>query len=197
MFKTNQSIQEITNSIAKDGIFFANNFFNTEFCNTLRASFQKKELKDAGIGSEKETNKSIRTDKIAWLEKDESDQSIQNYFTFIDEIKKSMRQELFLNVDDFESHFAFYEKGGFYKKHLDNIQGKNNRVLTCITYLNKDWQDGDGGELCYYLNGYKGIVKPKDGTFLCFLSSKIEHEVLESKKDRLSITGWLKRKTVF
>jgi len=112
-------------------------------------------------------------------------------------IERFIPEKKFLNVEEFECHFAFYQKGGFYKKHLDNIQGKNSRVLTCITYLNKDWQDGDGGELCYYLNGSKEIVKPKDGTFLCFLSSQIEHDVLESKKDRLSITGWLKRKTVF
>lgn len=38
--------------------------------------------------------------------------------------------------------------GGCFPLHYDNPGPPNKRALTCLLYLNPDWKDGDGGELC-------------------------------------------------
>jgi SM-20-related protein len=61
-----------------------------------------------------------------------------------------------------------------------------------IIYLNEDWNDKDGGELCIYIDDNFLKIAPKDGISVFFKSSELEHEVLKTNKPRMSITGWLK-----
>jgi SM-20-related protein len=92
----------------------------------------------------------------------------------------------------YEFHYALYEKDSFYKKHLDQFQNNKSRAFTMIMYLNVDWQEKDGGELCIYHDDTVQRISPMNGKCVFFKSSELVHEVLLTHKPRLSITGWLK-----
>jgi SM-20-related protein len=62
-----------------------------------------------------------------------------------------------------------------------------------ISYLNDDWQESDGGQLMIYQNYNNKKVNPTQGKTVFFKSNELQHEVLVTQKQRMSITGWLKR----
>ncbi len=62
-----------------------------------------------------------------------------------------------------------------------------------ISYLNKDWKEEDGGQLLIHPEKGEQTINPTQGKTVFFKSSELEHEVLVSNKQRMSITGWLKR----
>lgn len=55
-----------------------------------------------------------------------------------------------LGLFSFESHFAHYAPGAFYKTHVDAFKGQANRVLSVVYYLNEAWGAKDGGEMVLY-----------------------------------------------
>jgi SM-20-related protein len=64
-----------------------------------------------------------------------------------------------------------------------------------LLYLNKDWAQGDGGELAIYdskdTNATVRIIPPLGGRVVVFWSDKrVPHAVLESHKDRFTVTLW-------
>ncbi len=96
-----------------------------------------------------------------------------------------------------EFHYAIYPKGTFYKKHIDTFQNDDRRKLSVVCYLNHaGWLPKNGGELVLYLTqhgkAFKKVIYPLPGRIVIFESQIIEHEVKPVKKERLSITGWLK-----
>ena len=114
-----------------------------------------------------------------------------NYLKFFDTLTKNFNENLYLGLKKHEVHYAKYPEKGFYKPHLDNFQGKNKRVITVITYLNKEWRQEDGGTLHLHLPEGIKEIQPKAGSIIVFLSDKILHEVTTSYKERQSLTGWL------
>jgi SM-20-related protein len=65
-----------------------------------------------------------------------------------------------------------------------------------VLYLNADWQPSDGGELVIYKpEGNEHRIQPLQGTLAIFLS-ELEHEVLLTSRDRMSITGWMLNETI-
>ena len=104
-----------------------------------------------------------------------------------------------LGLFTFESHFAHYAPGAFYKTHLDAFRGQANRILSVVLYLNPDWADDEGGEMVLYQetepNQKLFTVKPELGTLAVFLSEEFPHEVLPAKRDRYSIAGWYRVNT--
>ena len=52
--------------------------------------------------------------------------------------------------------------------------------------------NGDGGELVLYGASGVEIVAPTFGTTVIFPSSELEHEVLPARRERYSVTGWLR-----
>jgi len=82
-----------------------------------------------------------------------------------------------------------------YTKHVDNGGGiSNGRRLTTLIYMNQGWEKGDGGELAVYEKGGKKRIKdvePLAGRLVLFWSDeRVPHEVLESMKDRYTVTIW-------
>lgn len=152
----------------------------------------------AGIGREQAhvLNESIRSDEIAWIGND-TDVGKQ-WLSWADQLQQYINRRLYLGLFSFESHFAHYAKGDFYKRHVDAFKGQANRMLTVVAYLNDDWQPADGGEFVLYLdqqdeNGIK--VLPTKGTVAIFLSEEFPHEVLAAGRDRFSIAGWYRVNT--
>ncbi|WNO10777.1 2OG-Fe(II) oxygenase [Teredinibacter sp. KSP-S5-2] len=152
----------------------------------------------AGIGRADDylKNDFVRTDEICWIT-GESEAGTA-WLHWCAELQKYLNRRLFLGLFSFESHFAHYKAGDFYKRHVDAFKGESNRKLSVVVYLNSNWYTEDGGELVIYQNWQeeKGIrVTPLMGTVVVFLSEEFPHEVLPAKRDRYSIAGWFRVNT--
>ncbi len=146
-----------------------------------------------GRGIEQTRNQFVRRDQIVWMDSVHPEAS--TWFNWTTRLKTYLNRRLFLGLFSFESHFARYNPGDFYKKHLDAFRGESNRVLTLVTYLNRGWEPGQGGELVLYApdEGNEMIrVVPAFGTLVIFLSEEFPHEVLAADRDRYSVAGWFR-----
>lgn len=151
------------------------------------------QFRKAGIGRQDDHLKTeaIRRDTISWI--DDTTPAGAQWLAWTAELQQAINRRLFLGLFSFESHFAHYRPGDFYKKHLDAFRGQQNRVLTVVTYLNPDWSPEDGGELLIYPEEGEApmlTVAPAFGTLVVFLSEEFPHEVLPAHCDRYSIAGW-------
>lgn len=182
---------KMLDDIAEKGWFFQENAFDENFVNQAISEYSQKSLKEAGIGVQANRHSEIRNDSIFWLEKHHDSSFETNYLKFFDTLTKNFNENLYLGLKKHEVHYAKYPEKGFYKPHLDNFQGKNKRVITVITYLNKEWRQEDGGTLHLHLPEGIKEIQPKAGSIIVFLSDKILHEVTTSYKERQSLTGWL------
>ncbi|TON48060.1 SM-20 protein, partial [Vibrio parahaemolyticus] len=151
--------------------------------------------KKARIGRNDDVTRieSIRSDKIQWL-KPAMGQPIANYLSKMEEIRQEVNRHFFLGLFEYEAHFAKYEKGDFYQKHLDCFKGNENRRLTTVFYMNESWSEEDAGELVVYDLNDKEIatIPPRGGRLLVFLSEQFPHEVLPTNAERFSIAGWFR-----
>lgn len=190
--------EELISSYLLDKVGQASDFINRDLAESLRQNIlflkEQEKLREAGIGNNSKLiqNKAIRTDMIYWLDRNLENPVINAFFDEIDKYVKYMNETCFTSITGYEFHYAFYEEGSFYKRHLDQFKDNKGRAFSMIMYLNNNWQEGDGGELCVYLEDEKKIISPNFGRCVFFKSCELEHEVLPSNKKRLSITGWLK-----
>ncbi|MVW74271.1 2OG-Fe(II) oxygenase [Pseudomonas xionganensis] len=147
-----------------------------------------------GRGGALQVREGVRGDHIQWLEPGQSAASDQ-YLQRLDELRLALNQGLYLGLEDFEGHFALYPPGAFYQKHVDRFRDDDRRTVSAVFYLNADWQAEQGGALRLYLNdGSTRDVLPQAGTLLLFLSADLPHEVLPASRERLSLTGWFRRR---
>lgn len=162
--------------------------------NQLLQNIENKEMKVAGIGNRSNhlQDRSIRSDKIHWIGRHSENQSEQQFVSKIDDLSAYLNKTCFTGISDFEFHYACFEKGTFYKRHIDRFKNDNSRKFSVITYLNERWEKEHGGELVLYLENEEIVIPPEWGKTVIFRSHLIEHEVLPSYARRLSITGWLK-----
>ena len=110
----------------------------------------------------------------------------------IDEFVKYINSTCFTGITSYEFHFAYFDTGHFYKKHLDQFQNNNQRQYSMIFYLNEFWEEKNGGELCVYKSTNTERINPTNGKCVFFKSNEMEHEVLLTNVARLSIAGWFK-----
>jgi SM-20-related protein len=154
----------------------------------------------AGIGRQHDhhVNQAVRRDQICWIEGDTAIE--QQWLHWTEALRLGLNRELLLGLFDFESHFAHYPPGAFYRRHLDSFTSQAalprqeaQRVLSLVTYLNPDWNTADGGELLLY-EGDSVVqrITPLAATLVCFLSTEVPHEVLPARRDRYSIAGWFR-----
>jgi SM-20-related protein len=176
----------------------AENFLTLSLAANLKGNlnelYSNQQLIAAGIGNnEKLTHdKLLRSDKIYWLDRAHNDVFENQFFDLIDTFVKYLNQTCFTGITGYEFHYAMYEKGSFYKKHLDQFRNNQSRAFSIIMYLNTDWKQSDGGELCIYHTETTQLISPLNTKCVFFKSSELEHEVLLTHQPRLSITGWLK-----
>ena len=167
--------------------------FLTDALLNCQNTITESEYKKAGIGraSDYQHARDIRGDSICWITGESQEGEL--WLSWCNGLKNYINQHLFLGLFSFESHFACYEPGKFYKRHVDAFKGKGNRVLSLVAYLNEDWQPHQGGELVLYKDekDAEGIyVAPTLGTFVVFLSEQFPHEVLPAVRKRNSVAGW-------
>ena len=152
-------------------------------------------FQSAGIGRDQDhiLNNFVRTDEVRWI--NAQTDAEKNWLNWASELQGYLNRRLFLGLFSFESHFAHYAPGSFYKKHKDAFKGETNRILTIVVYLNPAWQLNEGGDLIIYTDDdyQDGIrVTPGFGTVVVFLSEDFPHEVLPATRDRYSIAGWFR-----
>ncbi|MDO7895782.1 2OG-Fe(II) oxygenase [Pseudomonas citrulli] len=147
-----------------------------------------------GRGPFSEIREGIRGDRIQWIEPGQA-QACDHYLGLMDSLREAMNRGLFLGLEDFESHFALYPPGAFYLKHVDRFRDDDRRMVSAVLYLNDAWSAEQGGQLRMYLDeGVAHDVTPVGGCLVVFLSGEIPHEVLPATRDRLSLTGWFRRR---
>tara|TARA_R110000868_G_scaffold2321_7_gene17320 strand:+ start:37824 stop:38504 length:681 start_codon:yes stop_codon:yes gene_type:complete len=157
------------------------------------ALWQEDELTRAGIGRADDFDivREIRRDKTKWF--DGASEAQAAYLDFAETLRVGINERLLLGLFAFEAHYAVYEPGGFYRRHLDSFRGARNRILSSVLYLNPGWEPADGGLLRLFDERDDSVmadIVPECGTFAVFLSEEIPHEVTAALKARFSIAGW-------
>lgn len=175
-----------------------NNFLTEDLSCNLKENLLlllfDKQLKAAGIGLNANfiTNKTIRSDRIFWLDRKHNNSFENSFFDRMDEFVQYLNRTCYLGITGYEFHYAYYEKGSSYKRHLDQFKNNRNRAYSMIMYLNDNWTLSDGGQLRIYHPDHAQTISPTKGKCVFFKSSELEHEVLLNHSPRMSITGWLK-----
>lgn len=153
----------------------------------------------------------IRGDAICWLDDKTPDTPAAEFLAWADGLRQDLNRHFFLSLRGQEFHFARYEPGRGYARHLDQHGGTSARKVSLVLYLNEDWETGDGGELCLYGPAAKeeaaasagrtsagdgpeadARILPEAGRLALFLSDRIPHEVLPARRVRWSLTGWFR-----
>ena len=194
--------EHITAALTHHGWCVTPDFVDTQTLCALACEAEhrwtQQEFRAARIGSghRLQTAAAIRGDSIAWIDPGTLSAAQTVYVEQLEHLRQSLNCALFLGAFDLELHFARYPIGAYYSKHLDRHAHTRARVVSCILYLNQDWNVEDGGQLRIYLPSgetERSIdVTPRGGTLVTFLSGDFHHEVLPAVRPRLSITGWMR-----
>jgi len=82
--------------------------------------------------------------------------------------------------------------GGCFPVHYDNPGRPNRRRITCLAYLNEDWEEGHGGELMLYPFCRRWVkIPPLMDRVVLFQSDRVLHRVLPAAQERFCFTIWL------
>jgi SM-20-related protein len=202
-FKLNPVYEKVIDDIAQQKYSVVEDFFSKDEVLLLRqsliAKYQDNIFKKSAIGNQanEKVVDAVRGDFILWLDEHNADEAEQNFFNKLNNFTQYLNRTCYMGINETEFHYAVYPEDTFYKRHLDTFQNDSRRKLSLVCYLNdEDWQPEFGGQLTLYLNS-KGVeenldIYPVQGRMVIFESQVLEHEVKPVKKERLSITGWLK-----
>ncbi len=190
-------LNNIADNLAQKGYHVQSDALPTTLIEELRNhALQERQdgaFHTAGIGKMQhhQIDKSIRGDKILWIDEDHEINPLQPIEEFLEEFRLHLNRTLYLGLRDYEMHLAVYPAGTFYKRHADRFNQQAHRHVSFVFYLNPNWKKGDGGELVIYLpTGEEITIEPTGGTLAIFLS-ELEHEVLPAHAPRYSLTGWM------
>ncbi|MEO5668895.1 MAG: 2OG-Fe(II) oxygenase [Bdellovibrionota bacterium] len=191
---------DIADQLGKTNLCVCPDFLNHRTLREIQLDFES--LKKTGIfkpagtgqGIDHKVRDHIRRDTVHWIEPDARHPVQSLLWTKLEDLKTAFNRSLYLGISSIEGHYASFPKGGFYKRHLDCFQRNDDRVVSVIIYLNRDWKSSDGGRLRVYDQESYTDVDPVGGTLVCFMSRETEHEVMPSSVDRLSFAGWFKVK---
>lgn len=196
-------LDTIADALVEQGYCVVDDVLPEALLNDLRMCFthlQADSFKSAGIGRQTDfqLQETIRSDKIYWIES--NTETTAEFLQWMESLRVGINRRLFMGLFDYESHFAHYPVGAFYKKHIDAFRGnrklgQSNRVLSTVLYLNENWQTENGGELLIYTEDGEAVIEkvfPVAGRLVIFLSEKFPHEVLPANRERKSIAGWFR-----
>lgn len=192
------SFDTLIDSFILDKVGIAENFLSEALAlhlsENLTTLFAQQLLYDAGTGNETAAlqDKRIRSDKIYWLDCKHNNIHENAFFDLMDKFVLHLNRCCYAGITCYEFHYSLYEQGNFYQKHFDQFRNNGSRQYSMITYLNLDWKETDGGELCIHHSNHLQHISPNNCKSIFFKSSELEHEVLVTNKSRMSITGWLK-----
>ena len=200
----NPIYEKIIDDLSNQKYSISDFFFSTEETKQLREAIIRKENKkdfhQAAVGSSvnEQIVKSIRGDKIRWIDEENKTETEEIFFSKINDFIEYLNLTCYMGIEESEFHYAIYPEGTFYQKHVDAFKNDDRRTLSIVLYLNdEEWKDEFGGQLTLYLadenNAEKELdILPLAGRLAVFDSKSIPHEVKTVNRPRYSITGWLK-----
>lgn len=184
--------------LAEQGYVIVDGFLPEELAQALLVSARTQlalHSHAAGVGRQQahSVDISIRQDSICWLS--DADTASAGFLAHMEQLRLQLNQQLFLGLFSYESHFARYAPGAFYRQHRDSFRGARNRLVSTVYYLNPDWQPRQGGELVIYRDDGSEVetVVPLYNRLVLFLSEEFPHEVLPATHERFSIAGWFRQ----
>ncbi|MFM2360163.1 MAG: hypothetical protein RLY16_2156, partial [Bacteroidota bacterium] len=143
-------------SFINDQVGVVEGFLSAQLAGDLKQNllrlFSSQQFHAAGIGNQvlSDVNAAFRRDQIYWLDKSHNDIFENQFFELMDQFVAYLNQYCYTGIRSYEFHYTFYEIGSYYKKHLDQFKNNDSRKFSMILYLNDNWQQGDGGELCVH-----------------------------------------------
>ncbi|MDH0675189.1 2OG-Fe(II) oxygenase [Empedobacter sp. GD03861] len=200
----NPIYEKIIDDLSNQKYSISDFFFSTEETKQLREAIIRKENKkdfhQAAVGSSvnEQIVKSIRGDKIRWIDEENKTETEEIFFSKINDFIEYLNLTCYMGIEESEFHYAIYPEGTFYQKHVDAFKNDDRRTLSIVLYLNdEEWKDEFGGQLTLYLEDDNKAEKELDilplaGRLAVFDSKSIPHEVKIVNRPRYSITGWLK-----
>jgi SM-20-related protein len=195
------SYQAIVNALAEPGWCVTPNFLNVTETSALRmeclAAHASGRFHRAGVGSGVSAQRAdIRGDLVQWIDDTTAGPALHQVLNKFEALRQAVNQDLFLGLFDAELHFALYPPGAGYQRHLDRFQDDDRRTLTVILYLNENWKPDDGGLLRFWPDENQAAleIEPLGGKLVTFLSDRFWHEVTPAVNQRLSLTGWYRRR---
>lgn len=190
---------KLIDSFITNKIGIADGFLTPGLAGKLKANLSRlyatDQLGHAGTGNAVEVahNKTVRGDMICWLDRAHGNADENEFLDIMDSFVLYLNNTCYTGITGYEFHYALYDTGSFYTRHLDQFRNNDSRQYSMIIYLNEDWTIADGGELCIHHAGHQQHIAPESGKSIFFKSSELLHEVLLTHKPRMSITGWLKK----
>lgn len=187
----------IAAALRRDGIVVVPRFLDQ---GAVRALGEAVAVRDArgdfrpaaiGAGAQRAVRPWIRGDRIHWLVTPM--EAEEGALALLEQLRTGLNEELGLGLFELECHYAVYPSGGRYARHLDRSPAGAERVVSMVLYLNEGWEAADGGVLRVYADPPVDVV-PAGGTLVLFMSEALEHEVLEARRERRSLTGWFRRR---
>ena len=184
--------------LLSDGIFVRDAFLGSERVRELIDCARTRKARDefAGArvgGPERLRRDEIRGDDTCWLE-EPLFAAERLLLADMEQLRLELNREAYLGLFDLEMHYAWYPPGAGYARHVDQPQGREDRVVSVVLYLNESWIPADGGQLRLFDAGIARDVEPLAGRLVAFVTAGREHAVLPTQKDRLSLTGWFRRR---
>ncbi|XP_061693075.1 egl nine homolog 1 [Syngnathoides biaculeatus] len=186
----------------KHGICVVENFMGEEtglsILEDVKALHKTGRFTDGQVVSQKsDSTKSIRGDKITWVDgKEVGCEKIRFLTSRMDDVVRHCNGKLgnyAINGRTKAMVACYPGNGTHYVRHVDNPNG-DGRCITCIYYLNKDWNAKEhGGLLRIFPEGKSQFadIEPKFDRLLFFWSDRRNpHEVQPAFATRYAITVW-------
>ncbi len=188
--------QVICNGLMEEGWVVVPDFLDSKTTAAieamLRTRWESGALRPAGIGRGRtfQVRPEIRSDQVLWVDNDAPPAPLKAYLESMETLRRTLNEQLFLGLHEYECHLTTYPRGSFYRRHLDRFADQARRQISAIFYLNPNWQASDGGELRIETERGVRSVLPEAGTLVAFRAADFWHEVRRARRLRLSVTGW-------
>uniref|UniRef100_A0A3Q4I776 hypoxia-inducible factor-proline dioxygenase n=2 Tax=Pseudocrenilabrinae TaxID=318546 RepID=A0A3Q4I776_NEOBR len=196
------AVECIVPCMNKHGICVVDGFVGAEIglgiLENVKALYETGKFTDGQLVSQKsDSTKDIRGDKITWIDgKEPRCERIQFLMNRMDDLIRHCNGKLgnYAINGRTKAMVACYPGNGTgYVRHVDNPNG-DGRCVTCIYYLNRDWNAKEhGGLLRIFPEGKAQFadIEPKFDRLLLFWSDRRNpHEVQPAYATRYAITVW-------
>jgi SM-20-related protein len=191
-------LESLWAGLLRDGIAVQDDFLPSRKVRALVGCAERRRaqggFRAARVGADRESIRrgQVRGDFTCWLDEPlfADEHALLGRF---EALRLHINREAFLGLFELELHYAWYPPGAGYARHVDQLRGRTQRVLSVIVYLNEGWATGDGGELRFFEARGQRDIEPRGGRLVCFLADGREHAVMPTRTDRLSITGWFRQ----
>lgn len=196
------ALAALLDNLDEVGWAVSDTLFPTELALALQSEAQQcweaGQFHAAGVGraSTHMLQSALRGDSVLWLNDQPTTPATIQFGVWADAFQQRLNRHFYLGLKQREMHFARYETGSRYVRHIDQHRHTLHRKISLVLYLNPQWCANDGGELCMYdpdqADKEIARVLPLLGRIAVFRSDTIYHEVLPCQQPRWSLTGWFR-----